>query len=229
MNSIAHIVHFLFYMSIHFSGRQFRSSSSIAGMQTISLYDVRGRRKYLTPKERRQFAMTALRYAPSIQTFCLTLIFTGARISEALSLTMDRFDRTNELVVLETLKRRKHGIFRGVPVPNEFLLQIELWAKGPTAINPERGTDVRLWAWSRTTAWKYVKAVMLAAGISPTLATPRAIRHAFAIDAIQSGAPLNLVQRWMGHARIETTSIYANATGPEERAVAERMWIGLIP
>jgi len=42
-----------------------------------------------------------------------------------------------------------------------------------------------------------------------------------------AGVPLNLIQRWMGHSRIETTAIYANAVGDEERALAKRMRKGI--
>jgi site-specific recombinase XerD len=38
--------------------------------------------------------------------------------------------------------------------------------------------------------------------------------------------PLNLAQRWLGHAKIDTTAIYAAASGPEERLFAERFWSG---
>jgi integrase/recombinase XerD len=44
------------------------------------------------------------------------------------------------------------------------------------------------------------------------------------LHAIRCGVPLNLVQKWLGHARMETTAIYLQATGPEEREMAERMW-----
>lgn len=40
---------------------------------------------------------------------------------------------------------------------------------------------------------------------------------------VTSTVPLNLTQKWLGHARHETTAIYASATGPEERQFAERM------
>jgi integrase/recombinase XerD len=36
--------------------------------------------------------------------------------------------------------------------------------------------------------------------------------------------PLNFVQRWLGHSRMETTAIYLQAIGDEERAIAARMW-----
>jgi len=46
----------------------------------------------------------------------------------------------------------------------------------------------------------------------------------FGVAAIQAGIPLNLLQRWLGHAQLTTTAIYANAVGPEERNIAARMW-----
>jgi integrase/recombinase XerD len=32
------------------------------------------------------------------------------------------------------------------------------------------------------------------------------------------------VQRWLGHASLRTTAIYADVMGPDERAFAARMW-----
>ena len=36
--------------------------------------------------------------------------------------------------------------------------------------------------------------------------------------------PLNMLKKWMGHASIETTAIYADAVGKEEQEIAARMW-----
>jgi integrase len=57
-------------------------------------------------------------------------------------------------------------------------------------------------------------------------ATPKGLRHAFGLHAIRSGVPLNLVQRWLGHASMNTTAIYLDAIGHEEREIASRMWSG---
>lgn len=46
------------------------------------------------------------------------------------------------------------------------------------------------------------------------------------IQTIRSGAPLNLVQSWLGHANMLTTAIYLDALGDEEREIAARMWAG---
>jgi integrase/recombinase XerD len=52
---------------------------------------------------------------------------------------------------------------------------------------------------------------MRAAKIVEPLTTPRAATHAFGVNAVQSAVALNTVQRWTGHARIETTAIYADS------------------
>ena len=84
--------------------------------------------------------------------------------------------------------------------------------------------DSRLWSFARGRAWQLVKAVMKDAGIACGVhATPKGLRHGFGLHAIRSGVPLNLVQRWLGHARMETTAIYLQAMGREEREIAARM------
>ncbi|MBS1079024.1 site-specific integrase, partial [Gluconobacter kondonii] len=42
--------------------------------------------------------------------------------------------------------------------------------------------------------------------------------------AVSTGIPLNLVQKWLGHAQLSTTAIYANASGDEEQTIARKMW-----
>jgi hypothetical protein len=34
----------------------------------------------------------------------------------------------------------------------------------------------------------------------------------------------NLVQKWLGHAQLSTTVLYAEAVGAEEQDIARRMW-----
>ena len=63
------------------------------------------------------------------------------------------------------------------------------------------------------------------ARISGPHATPRGLRHAFGVIGVQK-VPLNMVQKWMGHAQLSTTAIYADAVGEEEARLATRMWAG---
>jgi len=82
-----------------------------------------------------------------------------------------------------------------------------------------------LWPCSRMTAWRQVTAVMQAADIpAGPHRSPKGLRHGFGVHAISSGVPLNMLSKWMGHATLEVTAIYANALGAEEQGIAARMW-----
>ena len=54
--------------------------------------------------------------------------------------------------------------------------------------------------------------------------TAKGLRHGFGINATTNGVQLNMLKKWMGHASIETTAIYADAIGKEEQDIAARMW-----
>jgi integrase len=190
---------------------------------TQTLFDQTGNRKYLVARERAAFVRAAVAEGGLVGSFCLTLAITGARISEVLALTRERIDVSNDAIVFETLKRRKRAVFRAIPVPRHLLTLIV----NTSGLSERNISDVRLWPWGRTTAWKRVTSVMRAAGIADALCQPKALRHGFAVEAGQNGVQLNIVQRWMGHARIDTTAIYAAALGKEERALARRTWQGL--
>lgn len=190
------------------------------------IYDYAGCRKYLTNNERQAFIKATGRLIPEAQTFCLMLAYTGARISEVLALTPERIDIEAGVVILESLKKRRRGVFRAVPVPRHFLQQLETVHRLTTAqLDPAQRTT-RIWLWGRTKAWMLVKHVMRTVGVAPSQSMPKALRHAFGVSATQSNVPLNIVQKWMGHSRITTTTIYADAVGEEERAFAIRMWNG---
>lgn len=184
-----------------------------------SLYTAAGQRKYLTGAERSRFLETANSW-PRIdqRTLCLTLAYTGCRISEGLALTPGGFERDAGFIAIRSLKKRGALVVREVPVPLELFCALD-----DTLAHQERSQ--RVWSLCRSRAWQLVKEVMRAAAIAegPHL-TPKGLRHAFGIHAIRSGVPLNLVQRWLGHASMETTAIYLDALGEEEREIASRMW-----
>ena len=182
------------------------------------LFDHSGQRKYLTPAQRQEFLRAARDAVDVVSTFCSTLGFTGCRISEALALTGNRVDRSAGVLLFESLKKRRRGIYRGVPVPPDFLDTLA------AVHNLSELGDARLWDWSRTTAWRRVKEVMEAAAIYGVCASPKGVRHAFGIKAVASQVPLNMIQKWLGHSRLATTVIYTDAIGSEERRLAERMW-----
>ena len=61
-----------------------------------------------------------------VRTLCGVLHATGCRLSEALALTPERVDPAGEALVFETLKKRRRGVFRAVPVPPGLLDRLDL-------------------------------------------------------------------------------------------------------
>lgn len=180
----------------------------------------RGLRKYLTPEERVDFiaAAKSLTSRPA-RSYCLTLALTGARISEPLELTPLHIDTVAKTITLRTLKRRKL-VHRTVPVPDELLEMLELIHD----TRNRKNADKPLWPVDRATAHRWVKDAMAIAGIVGPPASAKGLRHGFAIAALDKNVPLNIVSRWLGHSNLQTTTIYANFTGREERGLAARMW-----
>lgn len=184
-----------------------------------------GEKKYLTPDERVKYIHHAARQERRISTFCLTLAHTGCRISEALALTANRVDMDTNRILIETLKKRKDGDFREVPVPPRFIEDLDkVHGIREMQAKKGRGRKERLWTWSRTTGWRYVKAVMEEAGIARDLLSPKALRHAFAVHALANDVPLNKLSKWLGHSSLEITAIYTDVSGKEEDEIAKKMW-----
>lgn len=182
-----------------------------------ALYDSDGRRKYLCTAERAQFLAAARRAPPETAALCQLLAFTGCRISEALALTPLRLDPATGRVVFLTLKRRKR-VFRAVPVPPALMRALLSLAKGKAEHEP-------LWGICRQTAWRRVKRVMESARIRGLHACPKGLRHGFGLANAEASIPPTLTQRWMGHARLETTALYQQISGAEERLLVERVWV----
>lgn len=191
------------------------------------LFDHTGSRKYINAAERRLFMGVAREAAGETGTFGLALAYSGARISEVLELTPKRIDFTSEAIIIRTLKRRRPDAYRIIPIPPDFLVLLDRIHNIRSKQNDPDALDKRIWSWCRTTAWSRVKVLMRSAGIDGAYAVPKGLRHGFAVEGTSERmVPLNIMQKWLGHARIETTAVYANALGAEERLLAARLWKG---
>jgi integrase/recombinase XerD len=178
------------------------------------IYDPNGRRKYANEQERRRLLSAAHDARADILALAYLLAFTGCRISEALALTPEHFDPDSGSVTFRTLKRRRLA-FRSVPIPQEVCAMICSLPSSP---------EKQIWPMHRVTAWRHIKALFTETQTTGPMACCRGLRHAFGIHAATRGVPQNLIQRWMGHASPETTAIYLDAVGVEERQFAGRMW-----
>lgn len=188
----------------------------------MRIYDSANRRLYINGAERERL-LTTLNTAPEpIRVFGLLLIYTGCRLSEARELKPSSVQRLGRVVAFRTLKKRRQNHIREVPIPAQFAEDLNVFlAKIPAGsfVWSHDGKMV-----NRATAYRWVKRAMSKAEISGAQACPKGLRHGYGIHAVRTGVQLNMLSKWMGHASINTTSIYANAVGAEELEMADRMW-----
>ena len=179
-------------------------------------YDHEGRRKYLSRIEGGKFVQHATSLPRPHALFCLTIYYTGCRISEALALRRQDVDSESKAVLIRSLKKRDKREIRRLPIP-AFLVE------GLLSIAPHE-ENKRLWLFSRTTGWRIIKSVMTAAEIAGIHATAKGLRHGFGVRGAMMQIPMSLIQGWMGHAHPSTTAIYLAVKDEEERALIEKTW-----
>lgn len=148
---------------------------------------------------------------------------TGARISEAVGLTVDdiEVDATAPVVHLFG-KGRKERI---VPVGTYAVeaLQAYLVRARPVLASHGRGNaalflNQRGNPLSRQSAWAVLQAAATRAGLS-THISPHTLRHSYATHLLAGGADVRVVQELLGHASVTTTQIYTLVTADTLREV----------
>ena len=197
----------------------------------MRLHDPAGNRLYLNAEERMAFLKAARRQPARDRTLCETLHWTGCRPSELLEITPARVDLSGGTIAIRSLKKRRDisgqqkVIFRAIPVPPEFLDTLNTAHGIREAQKSRKKAAAPIWDLSRVRVWQIVTRVMQEAGIPEgPHRSPKGLRHGFGINATVNGVPLHMVQKWMGHAQLSTTAIYADAMGKEEQHIAARMW-----
>lgn len=164
------------------------------------------------PIHRRDLALIELLYA------------TGARISEAVGLSIGEIDLDAQLVRLFG-KGSKERI---VPFGSTAADALEDWfsPSGRARVIPDRWRsrddaeavflNTRGGRLTRQAAWQMIKKYGIRAGIGDQL-SPHVLRHSCATHLLDHGADLRVVQEMLGHASISTTQIYTKVS-------QERLW-----
>ena len=197
------------------------------------LFDDQGRRLYLNTEEREAFLAAAAKQPIAAERlFAETVTFTGCRVSEALQIAPDRLDLSDNRVTFRSLKKRPKAdgspanIYRAIPVPPDYLERLDLAFSVRRKQRQQNACSVPLWSFStRQRGYQIITDIMKQADIAPgPHRTPKGLRHSFGVHAVVRGVPLSTLQKWLGHAQLTTTAIYANAVGAEEAALAAQMW-----
>ena len=184
----------------------------------MRLYADDGQRLYVNATERDRIVEVAAALECPKRLFCMMLLNTGCRLSEATALRVRDIQVDEGVVSILSLKKRGRRLVREVPISPKFATEIADY------IGTISSPNHRLWCISRSTGWRWVKAVMNDAGIAGLRASPKGLRHGFGVHCVMRGIPVFLIQKWLGHEKLETTQIYASVMGAEERVLARRLW-----
>jgi len=147
------------------------------------------------------------------------LYATGARISEALSLTIDDIvddDLRCAPAVRVTGKGNKQRI---VPVGSFARDAMDAYlTRSRPALVSARGTAAAMvfvgnrgGALSRQNAWLILRGAAERAQLTQAL-SPHTLRHSFATHVLAGGADIRVVQELLGHSSVSTTQIYTKVT-----------------
>jgi len=143
----------------------------------------------------RRLRLEAMRRPDLEKVLPLTVLVTGARISEILQLTTLDVDEENMQLSIPTLKRRDRAK-RVVPVPSWHIAILQHYIVRNTI-------TYRLFPVSRTQAWRIVK--------QETGWHPHAWRHALGMYLLYTGEDPETVRRILGHSDWSMVEYYVRA------------------
>ncbi len=135
-----------------------------------------------------------------------TLFLTGARVSEFVSLKVSDLFFDEQMVLIEKGKGSKS---RYVPVLPELAQELKtLLGSRQTGYIFESNRHTKFTA---RRIQQIVKETAEQAGIKKKV-HPHLLRHTVATLLLEKGMPLEQIQKFLGHSKIETTQIYAESS-----------------
>jgi len=151
------------------------------------------------------------------RVYLATVYSCGLRLQEGLHLEVSDIDKDRMMIHVH---RGKGAIDRYVPLPDETLPMLRrYWAthRHPKLIFPALGRGHN----SRTSAKTPMaidsvqgafRRAKFTAGIKKRRVSIHTLRHSYATHFLESGVNIRVIQRYLGHAQLETTMIYLHLT-----------------
>jgi len=167
----------------------------------------------------REEVFDVLRHVPTFHSFAFlsTVYGCGLRLSEARSLAVSDVDGKRNMLHVHLGKGAKD---RYVPVPQETLVLLRrYWCthRNPRLLFPALGRGQKqaptaTQPMSIESVQDALRQARAAAGITKRRVTIHTLRHCYATHLLEAGVNPRLIQRYMGHARLETTMVYFHFT-----------------
>lgn len=150
-------------------------------------------------------------------TFLVTVYTCGLRLKEALYLQVSDIDGKRMMIHIHRGKGSKD---RYVPLPEEtyhLLRRYWLVHRNPVLIFPALGRSGKSASASQTpmsidSVQGAFRAAREQAGIIKRHVSIHTLRHSYATYLLEQGVNIRVIQRYLGHARLETTMVYLHLT-----------------
>ena len=162
------------------------------------------------------------------QVYFTTVYSLGLRLHEALFLPVSDIDGQRLQVHVHRGKGAKD---RYVPLPAETLTLLRSYWKThrhPTWLFPATGRDhhqspTATSPMSRTSVQGAFRKAKQRAGLTKTGVAIHTLRHSYATHLLEAGVNPRLIQRYLGHAQLETTMLYLHLTHKGHEDAYERL------
>jgi len=172
--------------------------------------------RFLTPPEVAEM-FKAAKGSPRDNMILKSLYYLGLRNSELRAMRIEDIDAINRTVKVVQGKGRKD---RYVPIPGDFAEEMKAFIKNQEdTCRPETCSRSGLLFEGRNERGelsdrhlrRIVKQYARLANVRKCEEIhPHTLRHSYATHLQNSGVPLNVIQGMLGHARLETTTIYTH-------------------
>ncbi len=193
--------HHLSYDQVRYVAKEVRAALGIKRTKTRKRVVVR-----LSREEEKRLIGQAYRDNSEHGLLIKTLFQTGARVSEFVSIKVEDFF-FDELMIL--IEKGKGGKSRYVPILPALAQELK------THLNNRKTGFIfesnRNLPFSTRRIQQIVKTTAEKAVITKKV-HPHLLRHTVATFLLEKGMPLEQIQKFLGHSKLETTQIYAEST-----------------
>lgn len=142
---------------------------------------------------------------------------TGCRIGEIHRLNRNAINWDNRSCIVLGKGDKEREVY--------FTIRAMIWLK--KYLNSRKDNDMALFVTERAphrmsiAQIRYViKRIAKQAGVNNV--SPHRLRHSFATHLLNNGAPMEGIQTLLGHAKLETTMLYAQLSGPRRKEIYTR-------
>jgi integrase/recombinase XerD len=162
------------------------------------------------------------------RAYFTTLYSCGLRLNEALYLQVGDIDGPRHMMHVHRGKGAKD---RYIPLPDDTLDLLRTYWKthrNHTWLFPATGRDHKhmpsaTYPMPRSSVQGAFRKAKQRAGIRKRDVGPHTLRHSYATHLLEAGVNLRAIQRYLGHAHLETTMIYLHLTQKGQEDAVQRI------